>query len=252
MTALFDVSRNQTVSRGGDLNESERRAADLQVSEFLSVPGADVPLPRADRNDRTYARLVAAARAEFLTQGFAGATVASIAANAGISKKTVYQYAASKEALMYEVVSDACQELFSPIFRSGGADLARSEVAHCLVEFCLLSTSEDGVTAHRLAIGEARQFPNMAQAYKHALNAYVIEPLAAWIGRQNELGRLRVDDPGLAADMLACMVVSPYVRDLSLGVRARPARKEIERVVNTAMNLFYAGCATRMYDDTKP
>jgi AcrR family transcriptional regulator len=224
------------------------KAGGLQVSGFLSDPDVAATEARAGRNDRTYARLVAAARAEFLSQGFAGATVASIAARAGISKKTVYQYAASKEALMYEVVSDACQELFSSIFKSGGADLARSEVARCLVEFCLLSASEDGVTAHRLAIGEARQFPNMAQAYKHALNAYVIEPLAAWIGRQNELGRLRVDDPGLAADMLACMVVSPYVRDLSLGVRPRPAREEVERVVNTALNLFYAGCATRLLD----
>lgn len=234
------------------MGEAERPVKDLQVSDLMSGPNVSVAVARADRNDRTYARLVAAARAEFLSQGFAGATVASIAASAGISKKTVYQYAASKEALMYEVISDACQELFSPIFRSGGADLARPEIARCLIEFCLLSTSEDGVTAHRLAIGEARQFPNMAQVYKHALNAYVIEPLAAWIGRQNELGRLRVDDPGLAADMLACMVVSPYVRDLSLGVRARPAREEVERVVNTALNLFYAGCATRLYDAAGP
>ncbi len=97
---------------------------DLQVGDSLSGPNVSLAMARADRNDRTYARLVAAARAEFLSQGFAGATVASIAASAGISKKTVYQYAASKEALMYEVISDACQELFSPIFRSGGADLA--------------------------------------------------------------------------------------------------------------------------------
>lgn len=207
-------------------------------------------MARVDENDPTYARLVAAARTEFLRQGFAGATVASIAANAGISKKTVYQYAASKEALMYEVVSEACQELFSPIFKSGGADLPQSEIACCLVKFCLLSTSEDGVTIHRLAIGEARQFPDMAQAYKQALNTYVLEPLAAWVGWQNELGRLRADDPRLAADMLTGMVVSPYMRDLSLGVRLRPSREEIERVVNTALNLFYAGCATRMYDDT--
>lgn len=232
------------------MDDSEGRAANQQVRELLS-PDA-VTVPRADRNDRTYAKLVAAARAEFLSQGFSGATVASIAAKAGISKKTVYQYAASKEALMYEVVSEAFQELFSPIFRSGGAGLARSEVERCLVEFCLLSTSEDGITANQLIIGEARQFPAMAQTYKHALDAYVMEPLTAWIVRQNEVGRLRVDDPGLAAEMLACMVVSRYVRDLSLGVRQRPSREEVERVVTTAMNLFFAGCATRLHDDARP
>ena len=106
------------------------------------------------------------------------------------------------------------------------------------------------MTIHRLAIGEARQFPDMAKAYKHALNTYVLEPLAAWVVWQNELGRLRADDPRLAADMLTGMVVSPYMRDLSLGVRPRPSKEEVERVVNTALNLFYAGCATRMYDDT--
>ncbi|KQP26493.1 hypothetical protein ASF27_21165 [Methylobacterium sp. Leaf102] len=205
-----------------------------------------VSVPRVAKDDQTYARLVAVARAEFLGSGFAGATVASIAAKAGISKKTVYQYAASKEALMYEVVADACQTLFSAIFTSASSDLVRSEVAHCLIEFCLLSTSEDGVTAHRLAIGEARQFPKMAQAYKDALEAYVIEPLAAWVRRQNDLGRLRADDPKLAADMLACMVVSPFVRDLSLGVRPKPTRDEIERTVSTALNLFHAGVAARL------
>ena len=232
--------------------DREGRAGGVKVVGFLSGDHGEASMARVGENDPTYARLVAAARAEFLNHGFAGATVASIAANAGISKKTVYQYAASKEALMYEVVSEACQELFSPIFKSGGADLPRSEIARCLIKFCLLSTSEDGVTIHRLAIGEARQFPDMAKAYKHALNTYVLEPMAAWVGWQNDFGRLRADDPRLAAEMLTSMVVNPYMRDLSLGVRSRPSREEVERVVNTALNLFYAGCATRMYDDTGP
>lgn len=219
------------------------------IGGFQSGPAPSMPLARVDKDDRVYARLVDAAHTEFLSKGFAGATVASIAARAGISKKTVYQYAASKEALVYEVIADACQKTFGPAFVNGDENLVRSDIARCLVEFCLLSTSEVGVSTNQLAIGEARQFPKMAEAYKHALNAYAIEPLAAWIARQNELGRLRVDDPRLAADMLACMVVSPYVRDLSLGVRPRPSREEVERVVNTALNLFYAGCATRIYDD---
>lgn len=218
------------------------------MSESTSDLDAEAPMVRVDKSDPTAVRLVAAARTEFLKQGFAGATVASIAARAGISKKTVYLYAASKEALMYEVVASACEEVFGPVFKESNKDLARSDVARCLVEFCLLATSEDGVTVHRLAIGEARQFPAMAQAYKHALGTYVIEPLTAWIVRQNNLGRLRVDDPGMAADMLSCMVVSPTVRDLSLGVRPQPPRAEVERMVNTAMNLFYAGCATRLLD----
>ena len=74
------------------------------MAGLLSGDHGEASMARVDENDPTYARLVAAARAEFLNHGFAGATVASIAASAGISKKTVYQYAASKEALMYEVV----------------------------------------------------------------------------------------------------------------------------------------------------
>lgn len=215
----------------------------------FEIVGANL---RADRNDQVYPRLIAAARAEFLCHGFAGATVATIAAKAGISKKTVYRYAASKEALMYEVVAEACQELFGPIFGPDGKDLARAEIANCLARYCELAISDDGVTIHRLAIGEARQFPDMARAYKHALNTYVLEPLTAWIQRQNEIGRLRVDDPRLTAELLAAMVVGPYVRDLGLGVRPPPTPDEIERTVNTALNIFYAGCATRWYEDGDP
>ena len=64
------------------------------------------PRPDDPRVVRTQAAVVAAARTLFLRQGYAGTTMAEIAALAGLTKRTVYNNYADKDALFTQIVGE--------------------------------------------------------------------------------------------------------------------------------------------------
>ena len=68
-----------------------------------------MPDPRTaslQRFERKRASILAAARVVFTREGYAGASMDVVAAEAGASKRTVYQYFADKEELFAATVLD--------------------------------------------------------------------------------------------------------------------------------------------------
>ena len=66
--------------------------------------------PRAQAKRR---QITDAARALFLSQGFARTSMDAVTAEAGVSKQTLYAYFASKDELLIAVVGEALQTLGS-------------------------------------------------------------------------------------------------------------------------------------------
>lgn len=78
-------------------------------------------MPKAAINVR--GRIIQGATARFLAHGFSRVTMDRLAADLGISKKTLYQHFASKEALLYAVVTGFMSETsasVNSIIGSGG------------------------------------------------------------------------------------------------------------------------------------
>lgn len=68
------------------------------------------PRPAADDQPVT-TRIVRLARAHFFTQGYSQVTMDELAAELGMSKKTLYVHFPSKEALMRDVIEDLSREI---------------------------------------------------------------------------------------------------------------------------------------------
>ena len=79
---------------------SRRPATAARTARFAG-PRADDP-----RVVRSRAAVVDAARALFLRKGYAGTTMEEIAALAGLTKRTVYNNYADKDALFTQIVAD--------------------------------------------------------------------------------------------------------------------------------------------------
>jgi len=81
-------------------------------------------------------RLLEAAAAEFAESGYAGTSIAGIAARAGVSKSTVFHHFASKEELYIAVIGDAVDDFGQRIDQalaqepSGQSALKRFQLEH--------------------------------------------------------------------------------------------------------------------------
>ncbi len=98
------------------------------------------------RVERTRAAIIAAARAEFALVGFAGATVAGIAATADVSATTVYEHFGSKAGLAAASFERAHAEAVSALVADGQAPLARLHSHLCRV-YALLVADRSGTKA---------------------------------------------------------------------------------------------------------
>ncbi|MDY7233143.1 TetR/AcrR family transcriptional regulator [Hyalangium rubrum] len=79
------------------------------------------------RKPETHARVLAAAEQAFAEAGYEGATVADIAARAGVSTGNVYRYFENKDALFYEVLPDAFAVTFLRLVQRRVRALARAD-----------------------------------------------------------------------------------------------------------------------------
>src|ERR1035437_7744928 len=83
------------------------------------------PAPRAPTRDERRENILKVAREVFFEQGFAAASMSTIAARLGGSKGTLYNYFKSKEELFAAYVRDECRRFADDVFDGiGDLDIA--------------------------------------------------------------------------------------------------------------------------------
>jgi TetR/AcrR family transcriptional regulator, mexJK operon transcriptional repressor len=167
---------------------------------------------------RKRATIVAAATRLFLDHGFVDTSTDQIAADAAVSKQTVYNQFGDKEALFREVVlgvaataeqfADRVAETLDP---ADDPD-AVGRALHALARRYVRTVADPQVLAlRRLVIGEVHRFPELAAIYHRRSPTHVLEILAAAFARLTARGLLAADDPAQAADHFAHLVVGPLL-----------------------------------------
>lgn len=78
----------------------------------MSATAARLPTARQQATEETRARVVRAARAAFASQGYGGASVRRIAADAGLTAMALYTYASSKAELFELVYEDGITRIY--------------------------------------------------------------------------------------------------------------------------------------------
>ena len=77
----------------------------------MTLAPSKVPPRLADGDQPVITRIVRQARVHFFTHGYSQVTMDELAAELGMSKKTLYVHFDSKEALMRAVIADLSQEI---------------------------------------------------------------------------------------------------------------------------------------------
>lgn len=162
---------------------------------------------------RSRAALLDAAATLFMRDGYGGTRMDDVAEAAGVSKRTLYNNFASKEALFREVVLSLTgqAEQFAGEAAAELADPDDLEAALLTLGRRLATSTVDPrvVRLRRLLVGEAHRFPDLAAEYYELAPGKVMTTLAEALASLASQGRIDLEDPRRAAEQLAFLILGP-------------------------------------------
>ena len=146
-------------------------------------------------------RVLRAATSSFLARGY-GSSIDDIARRAGVARQTVYQHFASKDELFKAVAGDLAKRV---LVKLEGGDIRQSLIRFA-VEYRKRALGAQGIATFRTLVPEVSRFKATARTMYADTVGAMVERLAEHLGAAMREGRLRRDDPLLAAEMLLSML----------------------------------------------
>jgi AcrR family transcriptional regulator len=188
----------------------------------------------------------------FRTQGFAETSIAEITAQVGGSKATIYSHFPSKEELFVECMMAAVENYMSGTLKHLETSRGDPEASLCNFGASVLNfiCSSEQVEVRRLMIAEAAR-SNTGKLFFDKITALRTH-MSAFLSACMESGKLRRDDPELAADHLGALLEAEILEPLLLQVRAgSPDEKETALAAGRAVAAFLRAY-TPAVSQTKP
>jgi TetR/AcrR family transcriptional repressor of mexJK operon len=204
--------------------------------------------PRADdpRVVRTRTAVVEAARTLFLRDGYANTTMDAIAVEARLTKRTLYNNYADKDALFTQIVGETLA--FAAEFARGLREAFSSSLTGATLRAALDDLGQrlalgivrpEVIALRRLLIGEARTFPALAREYFDRAPGQVIDALASRFEHLGQIGLLRVKDPHRAAAQFAYLVAGEPL-DRAMLVGTVPPKADVVACARDGVETFMA------------
>ncbi len=187
----------------------------------------------ADNRDQ----ILAAARALIARGGFAAATIAAVAAEAGIATGTVYRYFPSKAELFAEVLRDAARRELAVLSETAAADgppLARLDA---VVSVFVTRAIRGQRLAHAMI---AEPVDPTVEAERLVLREGYARILGALMDAAIAEGTIPPRNTEIAADCIVGAMIEPLIGPLAKGkvrkkTQADDLLAEIRRFVNAAL-----------------
>jgi len=211
-------------------------------------PSPHFPTPRSHSAKRT-SILEAAARV-FCREGFGGANIDLIAAEAGVSRQTVYNHHGDKDNLFLAVVRDITERMNAGLFATLATfpdqpkDLEAELLAFALRLNQNCICSNDGRFLRKLIQTEGERYPALFAAWRDEGPLKTWSALAARFARLAHAGLLEVDDPDVAARQFLALINADLQVALLLG--ETPTREQIETSARNAVRTFLRAYSPRV------
>jgi AcrR family transcriptional regulator len=192
----------------------------------------------------TRALILKAATETFIEHGFNGVSIDQIAAEAGVSKPTIYSHFESKEQLFVAIMNAICDSFETPFQDPASDSEELPMILTKIVDHYTRAILQPGVVAmHRLFASEAERFPELSHRYYEVGPSRVHKTLAAFFKTRMERGEIRDGDPLMLAQFFAALVIAPTRTRLLFAVEKRANWAMVARRNREAVTLFLNGCA---------
>ncbi|MDU8944471.1 TetR/AcrR family transcriptional regulator [Ovoidimarina sediminis] len=191
------------------------------------------------RTGRKLSQVLQGAREVFLRDGYEGASVDDIARAAGVSKATLYNYFPDKRILFLEVAKAECRaQSDAAVATIGGTEDLREAMTRAAKRMVRFFMSDVGMQVYRIVVGENQRFPELGREFYATGPAQVREILREFLQKGIDEGKLRIDDLDLAVDQFPELCKAGLHMPMAIGVREKPTEEEMDRVVESAVDMF--------------
>lgn len=196
------------------------------------------------RSDEATLQLILDAAADaFRDNDFAGTCMSAVAQRAGVSTKTLYRLVPTKADLFRQVVAERTARFVLEIDDpDDAAEDVRAALERLLTAYGTLTFAPDVLGVYRLVLSETCRFPELGRIFHETAIQHSVEVMAGWLERQCRLGRLRLEDPVLAAGMLRGMMVMEPQRAALLGQAPPLDAAQIAVRARACAEVFLKGC----------
>ncbi|AZO46453.1 MAG: TetR family transcriptional regulator [Mesorhizobium sp.] len=186
--------------------------------------------------------VVEAAASVFCREGFAGANIDLIAAEAGVSRQTVYNHHGDKEKLFIAVVRDLTERCNAGIFATIATFPDQpTDIAADLVGFAVRMNrncicNRDGRFLRKLIQAEGERYPELFAEWREQGPGRTWSALAARFARLAYAGYLSIEDPDVAARQFLALVNAELQITFMLG--GAPKESEVLQSASNGVRTF--------------
>jgi TetR/AcrR family transcriptional regulator, mexJK operon transcriptional repressor len=181
--------------------------------------------------------IIAAAASQFFDRGFAAASIEQIAADAGVSKVTVYSHFGDKRGLFMAAVDAECGRLREHFALD---ELPRGTLRKRLTkigeEMVAFLSRPEVVQFDRRIAAETEHEPDAGAAFLAAGPHRLREAFAALLAAMHQVGEIDVEDPYLAAEQFVSMCKGMGDLERRFGHPANP--EQDRRRIAAAVEIF--------------
>lgn len=190
------------------------------------------------RTEHKRAAILEAALAEFEARGFRETSMDRIAQTAGVSKRTVYNHFASKDAL-FRAITTALSERVAQVtdYRYDPALALDRQLRTIGGQVLNMLVSPGFVTLSRVALVEMIRSPDLARETYNLVRERQTG-LARWLADAADDGRLELDDAVWAADLFLGLIKSFGFWPQILGGQPVPDAATRARILDAAVEMF--------------
>ncbi|TIP05892.1 MAG: TetR/AcrR family transcriptional regulator [Mesorhizobium sp.] len=193
--------------------------------------------------------VVDAAASVFCREGYAGANIDLIAAEAGVSRQTVYNHHGDKEKLFVAVVRDLTERCNAGIFATIGSfpdqptDLEADLIAFAVRMNRNCICNRDGRFLRKLIQAEGERYPELFAEWREQGPGRTWSALAARFARLAFAGHLSIGDPDVAARQFLALVNAELQITFMLG--GTPTEEEVLRSATNGVRTFHSAFARK-------
>lgn len=200
-----------------------------------AVPGPGRPKDLAKRK-----AILEAGKRLFPRYGYDRISMDAIAAEAGVSKLTVYSHFKDKGTLFAAAVKARCEEqLPSRAFAMPTASVPIASVLTTIAErFHALACSTDAMEMYRTMAARAPATDNLAQIFFDAGPKRTIDSLEQLLRKAHRAGKLNVPEPRTSAEHFFILVKGLAHMRALIGCAGLPTGEQAATHIASAVDLF--------------